>query len=367
MRIQLFKTVVCEEAIEAVSEVLRSGWLGMGPKTKAFEESFASYIGAPYSVGLNSCTAALHLGLKLINPSAGKEVITTAVTFVSTNHAILYNGCKSVFADINPETGNLDVESVRQQITSRTAAIMIVHYGGYPCDIDEFYALSHQSDIPVIEDCAHACGAIYKGKRVGSHGNIHAFSFHAVKNLPIGDGGALTVSSEEHYLRLKRLRWMGIDSDTFVRTKSGGYKWEYDINEVGYKYQMNDVNAAIALAQLKYVDKNNEKRSRIAAKYTELLSNVPGVKLLNYKSDRTSSFHLFCILAKKRDDLIKKLNENGIETGVHYKRNDYYPMYQKHNLPNTEYFWRNVISLPMHTMLTDEDVEYIAGVIRKGW
>jgi perosamine synthetase len=367
VQIPLFKPVVSEEAIKSVVEVLRSGWLGTGPKTEAFERNFADYIGVPCCVGLNSCTAALHLGLNLLDLKPGSEVITTALTFISTNHAILYNRLKPVFADIQPETGTLDVKSVSNLISEKTGAIMIMHYGGYPCDIDEFYELSRKHNIPIIEDCAHACGAVYKGKRIGSHGDIHAFSFHAVKNLPAGDGGALTVKSQEHYLRLKRLRWLGIDRDTFQRNRPGAYEWEYDVNEIGFKYQMNDIHAAIALSQLPYVEQQNARRAEIASLYAERLANVPGVNLLKYKSDRKSSYHLFCILAQRRDDLVKKLRENGIAVGVHYRRNDLYPMYEKRELPNTELFWQSVLSLPMHISLTDEQIDYIADTIRGGW
>jgi perosamine synthetase len=367
MHIQLFHPVVCDEAIEAVTEVLRSGWLGTGPRTKSFEDSFADYLGIPYCVGLNSCTAALHLGLHILDLPKGSEVITTPITFVSTNHAILYNGCTPVFADIQLDTGNIDVKSVADRITDRTGAIMLVHYGGHPCDIDEFYRLSHDRGIPIIEDCAHACGATYKGKRIGSHGDIHAFSFHAVKNLSIGDGGALTVRSQEHYMRLQKLRWLGISRDTFKRTTANQYSWQYDVSEIGYKYQMNDIHAAIASAQLLHLEHYNARRAAIAAKYTQCLSNIHGITLLRHAHDRTSSFHLFCIRAERRDDLIKKLEANGISVGVHYRRNDNYPMYKQQDLPNAEKFWQSIISLPMHLKLTDENIDYIAATIRKGW
>jgi len=367
MRIPLFKPVICEEAIEAVSDVLRSGWIGLGPKTEAFEQDFAKYIGAPYAVALNSCTAGLHLGLLLLNLPAGAEVITTPLTFVSTNHAILYSGCKPIFADIQLQTGNLDVESVSQRITERTGAIMLMHYAGYPCDIDEFYKLAREHNIPIIEDCAHSCGASYKGRHIGSHGDIHAFSFHAVKNLPIGDGGALTVSSEQYYHRLRKLRWLGIDRETFERTTPDAYNWQYNVDEVGYKYQMNDIHAAIASAQLPYLDRYNNRRAQITAMYAERLSNIPGIKLLKYKNDRQSSFHLFCIRTERRDDLVVKLQASGIDVSVHYRRNDSYLMYEEQELPNTELFSKSVISLPMHPALTDKQVDYIADTIRKGW
>ena len=367
MRIPLFRPTIHPEAIEAVTEVLRSGWLGLGPKTKAFEKAFAGYVGVPYCVGLNSCSSALHLGLRLLDLPPGSEVITTPLTFVSTNHAILYEKCKPVFADIQPDTGNLEIESVSRRITGRTRAIMLVHYGGYPCNLSEFYALSKNSGIPIIEDCAHACGAVYQGKRIGSHGRIHAFSFHAVKNLTTGDGGALTVLSEEHDSRLRKLRWLGIDSDTYQRSGEQRYNWEYFVSEVGFNYYMNDIKAAIGLAQLSFLDEDNTRRAAIADQYRQRLSNVPGVRLLQYKDDRKSSYHLFCILAEKRNMLVDKLRAHEVDVGVHYRRNDQYPMYQEQDLPNTEYFWRRAISLPMHLQLTDEQVDYITDVIRKGW
>jgi perosamine synthetase len=367
MRIQLFQPRICEEAIEAVCEVLRSGWIGSGPRTQAFESAFASYVGAPYCVGLNSGTSALHLGLHLLDLPPGSEVITTPLTFVSTNHVILYERCTPVFADIQPKTGNLDIKAVAGRITERTKAIILVHFGGYPCDLDEFYALARAREIPILEDCAHACGAQYKGKHIGSRGNFHAFSFHAVKNLPMGDGGALTIRFPEHDERLRRLRWLGIDADTFRRSRNGPYLWEYNIPEVGFKYQMNDIQAAIGLAQLRCLDEENAYRASIATLYRQKLRNVSGVELLQYNDDRSSSYHLFCILAQNRNALMTKLQSSGVDVGIHYKRNDQYPMYEEHNLPNTEHFWRKVISLPMHTFMTEEHVDYVTNVIRSGW
>jgi perosamine synthetase len=367
MRIPLFRPVISEEAIQAASEVLRSGWLGLGPRTASFERAFAQYIGIPYCVGVNSCTAALHLALRVLDLPRGSDIITTALTFVSTNHVILYEGHRPVFADIQPDTGNLDVDAVARSITERTGAIMLVHYGGYPCDLDGFYALARARGIPIIEDCAHACGALYKGQRIGSHGELHAFSFHAVKNLTMGDGGALTIRSAGYDARLRRLRWLGIDSNTFERNTGAHYSWEYDVPEVGYKYNMNDIQAAIGLAQLPHLDAENARRSIIAARYRERLAGVPGISLLQEGEDRVSSHHLFCVLAEGREALVTRLRAAGVDVGVHYRRNDAYPMYIAQDLPNTEYFWRRVISLPMHLHLTDEHVDYVAEIIRQGW
>lgn len=366
-KIPLFRPVIREEAIEAVSAVLRSGWLGLGPQTRAFEEEFARYIGIPHCIGMNSGTAALHLGLRMLNLPPGAEVITTPLTFVATNHVILHVGCRPVFADIQPQTGNLDVASVAECITERTKALMLVHYGGYPCDLDEFYTLARQRGLHLIEDCAHACGALYRGKRIGSHGDIHAFSFTAVKNLPMGDGGALTVRVADDDARLRRLRTLGVDRDAFRRIELGSYEWQYDVTEVGFRCAMSDIHAAIGLVQLRYLEANNAYRACIAAQYRDRLAQVPGLQLLRYQDDRTSSFHLFCVLVEKRDALVDKLRAGGVDVGVHYQRNDHYRMYEAQELPNTERFSQCVLSLPMHLQLTDAQVDYVTDIIRKGW
>jgi perosamine synthetase len=367
VNIPLFRPSISNEAIDAVADVLRSGWLGLGPRTREFEEEFAAYVGAPHCVGLNSCTSAIHLALRILDLPAQSEVVTTALTFVSTNHAILYEDLKPVFADVDRSTGNLSVEAVASKITERTRALLIVHYGGYPADIDELYDLARSRDIAVIEDCAHACGSTYKRKRIGSHGDLHAFSFHAVKNLPMGDGGALTVRHSEDDARLRRLRWLGIDKDTFRRTTGSTYDWEYDVPEVGFKYHMNDIEAAIGLAQLRLLDEQNARRAAIAAAYRAQLADVPGVSLPPESNDRTSSYHLFPILVENRDSLILKLREAGVGTGVHYRRNDEYSMYERADLPATEWFSSHVLSLPMHMCLSDEDVAYVTRTIASGW
>ena len=367
MNIPLFRPRISEEAIAAAADVLRSGWLGLGPRTREFEESFATYVGSPHCVGLSSCTAAIHLALHILDLSPGAEVITTPITFVSTNHAILYERLEPVFADVDRRTGSLDPVSVRQKITDRTGAILVVHYGGYPADLDELYAIADEHGIAVIEDCAHAAGATYKGKRIGSHGRLHAFSFHAVKNLPMGDGGALTLSSFADDDRVRRLRWLGIDKDTYRRTGEQGYHWEYDVPEVGFKCHMNDIEAAIGLAQLNLLDRENGRRAEIASLYRQRLEGIPGLTLPPESADRSSSYHLFPVLVERRNDLVDHLRSNGIDAGVHYRRNDEYAMYEKTILPGAEYFSAHTLSLPMHLDLTDEDVVRIADVISGGW
>jgi perosamine synthetase len=367
LSIALFRPRISEEAIAAAADVLRSGWLGMGPKTEEFEREFARYVGSPHCVGLSSCTSAIHLALHVLDLPEGSEVITTPITFVSTNHAILYERLKPVFADVDPHSGNLDPESVRSRITGSTRAIIVVHYGGYPAVLDEIYSIADEHGLAVIEDCAHACGAEYKGRKIGSHGALHAFSFHAVKNLPMGDGGALTVSSAEHDVRVRRLRWLGIDKDTYARTERHAYHWEYDVPEVGFKCHMNDIEAAIGLAQLRLLDAENSRRAEIAGAYREALKGIDGLELPPVSDDRRSSYHLFPVIAERRNDLVDRLREKGISTGVHYRRNDEYSMYEKTDLPGAAHFATHVMSLPMHLYLRDEDVGAIADAIRRGW
>lgn len=356
----MFRPRISEAAISAATDVMRSGWLGLGPVTAEFEQAFARYIGIEHCVGLNSCTSAIHLALHILDLPPGSEVITTPVTFVSTNHAILHEGLTPVFADVDPGTGIIDPASIAARITSRTRAIIVVHYGGCPAPLDEIYALADSCGATVIEDCAHACGAMYKGSRVGSRGVLHAFSFHAVKNLPMGDGGALTVRSESSRDRLRRLRWLGIDRDTYRRTKTSGYEWDYEVTEVGFKYHMNDIQAAIGLAQLTRLDEENERRKAIADLYRESLAGVAAIGLPPELQDRCSSNHLFPVLVEKRNRVAERMRAEGIGVGVHYRRNDEYPMYEKTELPGAELFTTRVMSLPMHLDLSDEDALSVA-------
>ena len=242
-----------QEEIDAVAEVLRSGWIGLGPKTAEFEKKFAEFVGTTYAVAVNSCTAALDLALKLLDVNHGHEVIVPTMTFVSTAHCVAYRLAMPVFADVDPHTLSLDLEDVRRKITSRTRAIIPVHYSGRPIDLDALKEIA--GGIPIIEDCAHATGARYKGRSVGSIGDIGCFSFHAVKNLAMGDGGALTLNNEPWMQRSKRLRWLGIDKGTWDRTATDkSYWWQYFVDEIGLKCHLNDIAAAIGLVQLRRLE-----------------------------------------------------------------------------------------------------------------
>ncbi len=366
-RIQLFRPVVREDAITAVGDALRSGWIGLGPRTRTFEERFARTVGAAQCVALDSCTTALRLALRVLGLTPGTEVVTTPLTFVSSNQVIHDERLTPVFADVQPDTGSLDPHSVRDRLGERTGAIVVMHYGGTPCDLDEIYRVARERGVPVIEDCAHACGASYRGRPIGSHGALHAFSFQAVKNLPLGDGGALTTPSADVAARLRRLRWFGIESSTFDRSAGGSYRWDYEVVEPGVKGAMNDIAAALGIAQLAHLEEDNRRRREIAARYRAGLGDVDGIELLRESDDRVSSRHLFCVLADERDRLVDRLREQAIEAGVHSRPSYTYPMFRADPLPGVESFWRRTISLPLHVALTDDDVDRVLDVIRGGW
>ncbi len=370
--ISVFKPMIVQEAIDAVAKTLASGWIGLGPKVEEFEARFAEYIGADPKcvIALDSCTAALHLAVVNAGITEGDEVITTANTFVSTNHVILYQRGIPVFCDIDPRTGCIDDGLVWKTVSRKTRAIMVVHYGGYPCNLSKLRYIAEIYNIPLIEDCAHAMGASYKNDKIGKVGGFRCFSFHAVKNLPIGDGGILVVKDKSLSEKIRAERWLGIDKDTRTREKNGvrGYEWKYSVSYLGFKYYMNDIAASIGIEQLKYLDRHNARRREIAEKYRVGLEGVDGVTLPGYTPNE-SACHFYPILFEERAKLISHLKGHGIHPGVHYLRNDHYSVYEKFrkDLPNTKWFTERELTLPIHLGLSDDDVDYVIKVIRKGW
>jgi perosamine synthetase len=362
----VFKPCTGQEEADAVAEVLRSGWIGMGPKTAEFEKSFAEYLGAPYAVGLNSCTAALDLATQLAGVGPGDEVIVPTITFVSTAHAVMYRGARVVFADIDRETLNISFADVERKVSSKTKAIIPVHYAGRPVDVRRLEQVVGDR-VAIIEDCAHACGASYYGKRVGSEGHLSCFSFHAVKNLAMGDGGALVTHREKDFDRAKRLRWLGIDKDTWTRSDDNRkYWWQYNVAEVGAKCHLNDIAAAIGIVQLKKLDRMNQRRREIVRMYTEMLHNVVETPPDDTEEFR-SSWHIYCIKCKRRDDLAVHLQGQGINTGVHY-----YPIHlydtvygTQPELPNAEKEIKRILSLPIFPDMTDDQVVMVADRIKQ--
>ncbi len=374
--IPVFRPQYSKELVVAFEKTLKSGWWGSGPKAAEFEERFADYLGSKKSkcISLNSCTAALDIAGKLLNLKPGSEIIIPSITFVSTAFIASYNSYKPVFADVEKDTLNIDPEDIEKKITKKTKAIVVVHYGGHSCDMGKIMALAKKHNLYVIEDCAHAAGAEYKGKKLGTFGDIACFSFQAVKNLAIGDGGMLVINNKKNLEKWDKkariLRWVGINKDTAERTKDQ-YSWEYSITELGYKYQLPDLLAALALPQLKKLDAMNKKREAIAERYLKALKNMAEIEPLKRKSYATKhSYGNFCIKLsskKTRDNLMQYLKQKGIATSVHYKPLFLHKLYREYkkaaNCPVAENIWQKIMLLPMFPGLKKGEQEYIIAEI----
>jgi len=370
-KIPLFKPYMGKEEVKAVGETLLSGWITLGPKTEEFEEAFAKYVGAKHAIAVNSATSALHLALIVSGVKKGDEVITTPMTFASSAEVILQAGGIPVFADIDPRTLNIDTASIEKKITKKTKAIIVVHYGGQPCDMDIINRLGKKHKVAIIEDAAHAAGSSYKGKKIGGGNNIATFSFHAVKNLATGDGGMITTPDAAVDKRLRSLRWMGINKSTRERETAGGYRWDYDISdEGGFKYHMNDIAASIGIEQLKKLDMMNKKRDDIAQIYDKAFRGSKILRPLLQLSGRKTSRHNYCVILSEnipREKFISYLSELGISTGVHYKPLYYHPRYKKFgsakDTPVADKLWPHILLLPCHPHMNANDARRVVKTV----
>lgn len=368
MAIQLFTpTYEVEECLEEIRDCLERGWTGLGDKTVKFEEAWKAYTGWEHAHYLNSATAGLNLAFDILKQENGwdddAEVITTPITFISTNHAILLAGLKAVFADVD-DTLCLDPDSVRSRITDKTKAVLFVGLGGNTGNYKEIAKICKEHDLKLILDAAHMAGTRYKNGEVpGVEADVVVYSFQAVKNLPTADSGMICFKDAEYDKIVREKTWLGINKDTYARTNSNGtYKWRYDVEYVGNKYHGNSVIAAIGLVQLKYLDRDNAYRRQLAEWYTKgFEGHEDKIKLVKMAEDCESSRHLFQILVEKRDELMLALNQQEIYPGVHYVDNTEYRMYAyaQGTCPKAHYVSEHVISLPMHMKLTYEDVQVI--------
>jgi len=374
--IQVFKPSFGDEELDALREPFRTGWIGLGPKTLEFEEKFAEYVGAKYAVATNSATAALHLTCLVLGIGPGDEVLVPTMTFISTAHAPVYCGATPVFVDVEPDTLNISIDSMAQKVTAHTKAIIPVHYGGHACRMDEIWEFAKKQGLYVIEDAAHACGSLYKNQHIGGLKStvMTSFSFHAVKNLAVGDGGMITTDHLEIVRNLKRLRWVGIDKSTWDRTEEvemeiekgtrrySNYGWYYEVQDLGYKYHMNDIAASIGLVQLSKLDKANARRREIVKRYNHSLKDVEWIDIPVEHDYTTSAMHNYVIRTSYRDELNLYLKEKQIATGVHYMPVHLHPYYRrtyKGTLPIAEGIWQRLLTLPLYPDLTDEQVDYI--------
>jgi perosamine synthetase len=367
MGINFFNTHISESAIRNVTEVLRSGWISEGNKVREFEARLETDLGLVNPIAVNSGTAALQLALVVAGVKSGDEVILPAQTFIATAMAILAHGAKPIFADIQYDTGNISPDFIRKRITEKTKAIIPVHWGGYPCDLDEINSIANEYKLVVIEDAAHALGAMYKKRAVGSISPFTAFSFQAIKHLTTGDGGALCCLERDNYLCGKIKRWFGIDRAHSKPSMMGERIAE--ISEIGYKWHLNDLGAAVGLGNLEDFPARFKRRQQIAHYYRNILKNVTGLKLLDYNDDRKSSYWLFTMLVERRTDFIMNLKDHGVPASVVHLRIDRHPIFggMTCDMPNQEKFNDKQIAIPVHDGLTDKDVEKIVKCIKKGW
>lgn len=349
--IPIYRPYYDEREEAAVAEVLRSGWIGLGPKTEEFELRFSELVGARYAVAMNSATAALHVALKLLDVRPADEVIAPTLTFVATAMVARLEGAKPVLCDVDQASLCLDPVDASRRRTSRTRAVIPVLYGGRVVDDPGL-------GVPAIYDCAHAVGSNFD-----AGGKLCCWSFHAVKNISTGEGGMLTTDDEELYRRACRLRWLGIDKSTW-HDVGRSYKWDYRIDEVGFKYHMNDIAAALGIVQLEKLDEMQAIRHRLVRQYLEELSDVPGIELPEY--DPGSSWHLFVIRTPHRNELSLYLEERGISTTVHYKPIHLYPMFHEASIPVAEAEWVRLLSLPLFPSLTSDQVSEICAAIKDG-
>jgi dTDP-4-amino-4,6-dideoxygalactose transaminase len=363
-----------EEIIEHITECLDKGWTGLGFKTVDIESKWKEYTDLPHAHFINSNTSGLHLAIKILKDSNkwndGDEVITTPMTFVSTNHAINYENLKPVFADVD-EHLCLDPKSVESLITKKTRAVIFVGIGGNTGQLNEIIDLCKRKKIKLILDGAHMAGTFMningEVKHVGHNVDVSVFSFQSVKNLPTADSGMICFKNEDYDTLVRKLSWLGIDKDTYQRSNDKGtYKWEYDLVDVGFKYHGNSIMASMALVGLKYLEEDNTRRREICQMYEDGFKDTEIKIIPTHKDCVKSSRHLFQIVVNNRNKMMELLNGYGIYPGVHYRDNTLYKMYKSNygSCPNSHNLSEHVISLPIHMSLTNDDIIYIIDMVK---
>lgn len=370
--IQVFvPTFRVDEVLGEIRECLERGWTGMGFKTVEIERRWADYTGLPHAHFLNSATAALHIAVALLKREGGwadgDEIVSSPLTFVSTNHAVVYERLNVVFADVD-ETLCLDPASVEARITPRTRAVIFVGIGGNTGRLKEVAALCRRRGLKLILDAAHMAGTKLDGQDPGHYADVACYSFQAVKNLPTCDSGMVCFHDAELDRKARQFSWLGISKDTYARAQKGTYSWMYDVDEAGFKYNGNAMVAGMALVALKYLDADNARRRDICACYDERLAGAPGIGRVPVAVDCVSSRHLYQIRTANRDGLMQRLNAAQIFPGVHYRDNTDYRLYAyaAGTCPKAAAASRELISLPLHLQLDHGDIDRIADVILEG-
>lgn len=368
------KPFISDDEINEMVDTLRSGWLSMGPKTIKFEEGFTSYIGCKKSVAVSSWTAAGHLTLEAFGIKQGDEVIVPTMTFPATAEIVCYFGATPVIVDVDEGTLNISLNEIEKAITPKTKAIIPVHYGGQPCDLDEINELAKKYNLKVLEDAAHSLPATYKGKKIGTISDVTCFSFYATKTLSTGEGGMICTNDDEIAERAAIMRMHGINRNAWKRYSESG-SWYYEVVAPGYKYNFTDLQASLGIPQLKKVDEMWNARKRIAQRYIEALKDNEMITLHTIKGDRESSWHLFPIrlnlemLTKNRAQVIDEMKKNDVGVGVHFMPVHQHLFYSEtfklddKNYPVASAAFPRLMSLPIYPGMTDKSVEKVISVL----
>ena len=358
-----------QDDVDSVVEVLNADFITQGPKIDEFEQAIAKYVGAKYAVGFNSGTSALHGAYFALGLGDGDEMITTPNTFVATPNAALYLGAKPVFSDVEAKTGNLDPFKVKDKITDKTKLIAPVHYSGNPCDMKVFSEIAEENDIKLIEDAAHALGAKYNNKKIGSlqYSEMAMFSFHPVKHITTGEGGIIVTNDEEYYQRLKQFRSHGITKEGLVNEADGD--WYYEMQYLGFNYRITDIQCGLGISQLKKIDSFIKARREIASKYDKIFEDNKYFDVISETPNSESAYHLYPILLKDdykpyKKEIFRRLREEGIGVQVHYipvYKQPYYQSlnYPQNNCPVCDDFYIRELSIPMYPTLTDDDLSFV--------
>ena len=369
MNIQYGRQSIDEDDIQAVVEVLRGDYLTTGPYVAEFEKAVCEYTGAKYGVAIANGTAALHAACFAAGIGPGDEVITTPITFAASANCVLYCGGTPVFADIKPDTYNIDPEDIRRKITDKTKAIIAVHFTGQPCEMDEIHAIAKEHNLLVIEDAAHALGADYKGTKIGSMSDMTIFSFHPVKHITTGEGGMIMTNDEKLYERLTLFRSHGITRNEKLMTRNEG-GWYYQQLDLGYNYRITDVQCALGVSQMKKLDRFVARRRELVARYNEAFANEADIICPMQKEGSNNSWHLYVVKVPNRKELYDKLKEAGIYANVHYIPVYKHPYYQENGYADVccehaEELYAHMISLPLYPDLTDEEQEYVIEQVKR--
>ena len=372
MKVRLFKPHLGEDELAKIKEAFDRAWIGLGPNVREFEEEWSRYIGCRSSIGVNSATAALHLALTSFQFEEGSKVLVPDITFASTATTVLYNRMTPVFVDVDPETITISLEDLERKYTVDCKAVIPVHFGGHPVAMDRLMEFAANKNLAVIEDCAHSAGGWYKGKRLGTWGDIGCYSFEEKKCMTSGDGGMICSNDEDLISPLNAYRWVGIDKDTWKRAARytdqvdpDTRHWYYEIAVLGYKYNMNDLSAAIGLVQLQKLDWMNSRRSAHIKRYLEGIENCRSIKPLLPYDPSSNVYWIFGVRCDKRDDLILHLKSREIASGVHYMPLTLHPLFKpyENGCSTAHEIWETFVTLPLFVDLQDEQIDYVVDAL----